>query len=572
MKTSLPFVTKLYKVNHRRSLRISGSPVAVIAALILMVIAGVVTGRFPATARATASTGGQHVTRPAVVNLPRPDHIVIAVEENHAYSEIIGSPSAPYINSLAQTGALFTQSYAIEHPSQPNYLDLFSGSNQGVTDDSCPHTFSTANLGSELLAAGLSFVGYSESLPSPGSTTCSSGPYVRKHAPWVNFTNVPASSNLPFSSFPSDFTTLPAISFVIPNLDNDMHNGTIGQGDTWLQQHLGAYEQWARTHNSLFIVTFDEDDQSQSNRIATIFVGANVVSGQYSETINHFNVLRTLEDMYGLPYAGVSGNYQPIADVWSGAATPTPTHVGLTPTSTPTGPVPTATGTPLPGTGTATPTVTGTPSGCTVTFNDVPPGSPFYPYIQNLACRGLVAGYSDGTFRPGANVTRGQISKIVANSAGFNEPVSGQHFQDVPPTSPFYLYIERMSQRNIISGYNCGGVGEPCVPPANLPYFRPNANATRGQISKIVVNTAVITLGWTLQNPPTPTFQDVGTTTPFYQYIETAYSHGVLSGYTCGGPGEPCVPPGNKPYFRTNNNATRGQASKIDSITFFPQP
>ena len=86
------------------------------------------------------------------------------------------------------------------------------------------------------------------------------------------------------------------------------------------------------THNSLFIMTFDEDDSSQSNRIATIFVGPMVVPGQYSESINHFNLLRTLEDMYNLPYAGVSGNYQPITDVWIvGPPTPTPTP---TPTAT----------------------------------------------------------------------------------------------------------------------------------------------------------------------------------------------------------------------------------------------
>src|SRR5262245_37258153 len=83
---------------------------------------------------------------------PTPDHVVIAIEENRAYSQIIGSSAAPYINSLATQGALMTNSFAIEHPSEPNYLDLFSGSNQGVTDDSCPHTFSTPNLGGELIA------------------------------------------------------------------------------------------------------------------------------------------------------------------------------------------------------------------------------------------------------------------------------------------------------------------------------------------------------------------------------------------------------------------------------------
>jgi hypothetical protein len=299
---------------------------------------------------------------PGANGVPRPDHVVIVIEENHSYSEIIGSSAAPYINSLAAQGALFTQSHATTHPSQPNYLHLFSGSNQGVTDDSCPLSFSTANLGQYLLDASLTFAGYSEDLPSVGSPVCTSGAYARKHAPWVNFTNIPTTTNLPFSYFPSDYTTLPIVSFVIPNLNNDMHDGTIQQGDTWLQQHLNGYVQWAMTHNSVLIMTFDEDDSSQGNRIATIFVGQMVVPGQYSESINHFNLLRTLEDMYNLPYAGVSGNYQPITDVWiAGPPTPTPSPTQTpTPTATVTpSPTPTATATPTP---TATATATSTPA------------------------------------------------------------------------------------------------------------------------------------------------------------------------------------------------------------------
>jgi hypothetical protein len=240
---------------------------------------------------------------------------------------------------------------------------------------------------------------------------------------------------------------------------------------------------------------------------------------------------------------------------------------GSTPTATPVG---------------TTPTPIGTPGVCQVRFEDVPSTNPFYSFITCLACHDIISGYNcggagepcngnhDPYFRSGANVTRGQIAKIVGNAAGFNDPVSGQHFQDVPPNSAFYQYVERMSQRGIISGYRCGSAGEPCVAPANKPYFRPNANATRGQISKIVVNTAVDTLGWTLLNPATSSFQDVAVGSAFYQYIETAYSHQVISGYRCGSAGEPCVAPQNKPYFRANTNATRGQTSKIVSNSFFP--
>ena len=142
--------------------------------------------------------------------------------------------------------------------------------------------------------------------------------------------------------------------------------------------------------------------------------------------------------------------------------TPVPTSTAV-PTSTPGGPP-------------ATPT---TPAGGH-TYSDVPPGSTFYSFITCLANRNIIAGYADNTFRPGNSVTRGQLAKIVANAAGYSEPVSGQTFSDVPPGSPFYEFVERMASRGVIGGYADGT-------------FRPGANATRGQISKIVANAAGLT-------------------------------------------------------------------------------
>jgi phosphatidylinositol-3-phosphatase len=249
-------------------------------------------------------------------SLPRPEHVIVVMEENHAYSQIIGSPEAPYINTLASEGASFTQSYAITHPSQPNYLALFSGSTQGVTSDSCPHTFSAANLGSELIASGKSFTGFSEGLPAVGSEVCTSGEYARKHSPWTNFSSVPAKSNQPFRDFPTDYADLPTISWVIPNLEDDMHDGTIQQADSWLQTHLQDYVTWAKKNNSLLIITWDEDDDTSVNKIPTIFVGPMVKPGKYSTKITHYNVLRTLEAMYGLPYAGHSSLVTAITGVW----------------------------------------------------------------------------------------------------------------------------------------------------------------------------------------------------------------------------------------------------------------
>jgi hypothetical protein len=243
----------------------------------------------------------------------------------------------------------------------------------------------------------------------------------------------------------------------------------------------------------------------------------------------------------------------------------------LEPCATPVPGTPTSTNTPVVtaiSTSTDTPLVTATapvstPTACPVQFIDVPEGSTFYPYIRCLACRGIVSGYADGTFRPQDNVTRGQLSKIVSNSADFQEPPGAQQFEDVAVGSTFYDFVWRLASRGYISGYPCGGPGEPCGP-TNLPYFRPNSNATRGQISKIVSNVAGF-----IDPPGAQLFEDVLPGSTFYDFIQRLASRGIINGYPCGGSGEPCGP-NNLPYFRPNDNATRGQTSKIDANTFFP--
>lgn len=266
------------------------------------------------------------LAQPARAIVPRYDHVVVVVMENHGLAQVVGNPAAPYVTSLSRQGANFTDAHGVAHPSQPNYLALFSGSTQGVTSDSCPHTYAgTGNLGAQLVAAGLDFAGYSESLPEAGYTGCRSGNYVRKHNPWVNFTNVPGSANQPWSSFPGDFSTLPTVSFVVPNLVSDMHDGSVSTGDAWLKANIDAYAQWAKAHNSLLVLTFDEDDYSTgSNLVPTMFVGGGIVAGNYAEPINHYSVLATIERMYGLPALTPA---QPIVDVFGAeqpaAAAPT---------------------------------------------------------------------------------------------------------------------------------------------------------------------------------------------------------------------------------------------------------
>jgi len=271
------------------------------------------------------------------IKLPKPLHIVVVVEENHGYDQIIGSENAPYINQLAREGMLFTNSEAVTHPSQPNYLVLFSGSTQNVDGDAClagKDPYTTPNLGAALVKAGYTFKGYSETLPRMGFLDCTYQEkegynYARKHNPWADWqgsieNGLPASTNQPFTDFPSDFHKLPTVSFVIPNEGNDMHNIDVGgdtaaikRGDTWLKDHISPYVKWAMKNNSLLILTFDEDEKASlfENHIATIFIGPMVKREIYSNAINHYNVLRTIEEIYHLPPSG-SVDAEAIEGIW----------------------------------------------------------------------------------------------------------------------------------------------------------------------------------------------------------------------------------------------------------------
>jgi hypothetical protein len=223
-----------------------------------------------------------------------------------------------------------------------------------------------------------------------------------------------------------------------------------------------------------------------------------------------------------------------------------------------------------------------TPTACTLEFTDVPPTHTFYASVRCLACQGIVSGYPCGGpgepcdsggnpyFRPNNPVTRGQLAKIVSESAGFDDeiPPSQYTFTDVTYGSTFWVWVERLADREVMAGYPCGfDPNEPCDD-QDRPYFRPNAGATRGQLTKIVSNAA----GFNDAIPATEyTFTDVPPTHTFWLFVERLLANrpGVMSGYPCGGAGEPCDT-ANRSYFRPNNPLTRGQTSKIVANTFFP--
>ena len=231
---------------------------------------------------------------------PHASTIIVVVMENRDYERIVGNARAPFINgTLVPEAALMTDSHAVTHPSQPNYLALFSGSTQGIRDDSCPHSFGTPNLGEEVIGAGKTFDGFSESMPKDGYTGCWAGLYARKHNPWVNFTNVPASTNLIWYDLPRG---QPTVSFIVPNLCNDMHDCSTNTGDNWLKANLPAIIQYDASNNGLLILTWDEadPDRSGNNRIATLLIGPMIVPGAYPQKVDHYAVLHTIEDIAGV--------------------------------------------------------------------------------------------------------------------------------------------------------------------------------------------------------------------------------------------------------------------------------
>jgi hypothetical protein len=250
----------------------------------------------------------------------------------------------------------------------------------------------------------------------------------------------------------------------------------------------------------------------------------------------------------------------------TGVATSTATNIAqATTTNTP---QPTATGGPQ---------QTATATSCPIEFQDVPSDNTFYSVVRCLACKNILGGYQcggadepcgpsgDPYFRPSVQISRGQIAKIVSESAGLNDPPGPRIFEDVPEDSAFFAYIQRLTNEGHMGGYPCGlRDEEPCETAENRPYFRPSAKATRGQLSKIVANAAG-------NNTPVSqqTYEDVPGDSPFYLYIERLSALNVMSGYPCGGPGEACGA-GNRPFFRPNANVTRGQAAKIVANTFFP--
>lgn len=272
----------------------------------------VVLAAFAAVARADSKRTADGV--------PHLDHIIVVVLENQNYEV---TRVQPWTASWLAGGASFSQSFGITHPSQPNYIALWSGDLQGITTNTClpAGTYLTAeNLGHACEAAGLRWRAYSEDLPEAGSAVCAwnSNLYTRKHEPWTSFGNLDHMNERPYSDLAIDIAndSLPNLVFVIPNNRNNGHDTNAAYADAWCSNNLPAMVE-AVEGRGIVILTWDEDDFAGNNHILTVFHGLLVMPGMISsQTITHYTVLRTICDALGLAPFGNAVGATPITDIW----------------------------------------------------------------------------------------------------------------------------------------------------------------------------------------------------------------------------------------------------------------
>ncbi len=283
----------------------------VFAAVLLALVAGVV--------------GSANAT-PLVTKAPRFRHVIVVVFENKEYGSIIGKADAARFNRLAKRYALLTSSFGVTHPSLPNYIALVSGSTQGIDSNCTKCSVDARSLADTLEEAGKTWKTYAEGLPSAGFTGGSSGDYAKKHNPFLYFDDIvasPARRNrvVPYGQFSGDLASgaLPDFSLVVPDLCHSMHDCSVKTGDQWLSAFITPMLKSPLMKSSVVFVTFDEgsSDLRGGGHIATLAVGPTVKRGARSGgVVNHYGLLRTIEDAWGLPRLGESASATPITGIW----------------------------------------------------------------------------------------------------------------------------------------------------------------------------------------------------------------------------------------------------------------
>lgn len=268
----------------------------------------------------------------AVTSIPSFKHVVVVMFENHGYSDIIGNDLAPTFNSVASQYALMTDYDAVAHPSLPNYISIVSGSTNGIKTDCTTCVVKATNLADSLDAAHKTWKTYAEDLPKAGATGTSYNPpngYVKRHDPFLYFKDIASNKKrranvVPFTKLAQDVSnkTLPSFSLIVPNLEDDMHNGTIQQGDSWLNNNIvPLLTSPALGKNGVVFIVFDESEGSDTSggggNIAVIAAGPAVTPGStFESATNHYGLLRTIEQAWKLPLLAKSKHATAITGIW----------------------------------------------------------------------------------------------------------------------------------------------------------------------------------------------------------------------------------------------------------------
>lgn len=281
--------------------------------------------------------------------VPKSNHVVVVLEENHSYSSVVGSTAMPYFNSLASQNVLATQYYANTHPSIGNYLELTAG--QIITNnDGYSTTITADNIVRHMLTSAKTWKSYAQSLPSVGYTGGDVYPYIRHHNPLSYFSDVVNSSvqrlNLvPFTQFAADLNNnqLPNFSFIAPDQHNNAHDCPAGMSTCSDAQKLAAADAFLKANiapllsnptfqqDGILIILFDEgfstDTAHGGGHVAALMLGPNVKKGYKSIALyQHQNLLRTVMDALGMTtYPGAAATAVDMDDFFLGSSTPTPT-------------------------------------------------------------------------------------------------------------------------------------------------------------------------------------------------------------------------------------------------------
>jgi acid phosphatase len=275
--------------------------------------------------------GSSPIQTPVAPGQPTFSHVVLLVEENHSYSEVISNSDMPYFNSLASQYGLATQYFANAHPSLPNYLVLTTGLTETL-DDNFSGTISDDNVVRELVRGGKSWKSYAESIPSQGYIGGDSGLYARRHNPFSYLSDIQSDSSqaaniVPFTQFATDLANnaLPQYSYIAPNLVDDAHDGTLAQADAWLQANVAPLiANSAFQSSGLLIITFDESDQSDvahgGGQVATLIISSKAKPGYQSTTVyQHQSTLRLILAGSGInTFPGLSATASDMTEFFTG--------------------------------------------------------------------------------------------------------------------------------------------------------------------------------------------------------------------------------------------------------------